>query len=81
MSDALMSIESVADLNYRIGFIYGKEEGIREVGAKLFEMRQLVIDAHKCKVHDTCCEDCRAADAGECPVEHHMRELGIEVDG
>lgn len=79
MSDALMPIESVADFNYRIGFIYGREKGIREVGAKLFEMRQLVIDAHKCKVRDSCCEDCRA-DTGECPVEHHMRELGIEVD-
>lgn len=78
MSDVSMSIESVADLNYRLGFTFGKEEGIREVGAKLFEMRQLVIDAHKCKVHDSCCEDCRA-DTGECPVEHHMRELGIEV--
>ena len=80
MSDVLMPIESVADLNYRIGFIYGKEEGIREVGAELFEMRQLVRDAHKCKVHNTCCEDCRA-DTGECPVERHMLELGIEVNG
>lgn len=80
MSDALMPTESVADFNYRLGFTYGKEEGIREVGAKLFEMRQLVIDAHRCKVHDGCCEDCYV-DTGECPVEHHMRELGIEVDG
>ena len=79
MSDVLMSTESVADFNYRLGFTYGKEEGIREAGAKLFEMRQLVIDAHKCKVYDSCCEDCYA-DTGECPVEHHMRELGIEAD-
>lgn len=79
MSDVLMPIESVADLNYRLGFAFGKEAVIREAGAKLFEMRQLVKDAHKCKVHDSCCDDCYA-DTGECPVEHHMRELGIEVD-
>ena len=78
MSDVLMSTESIADLNYQLGFAFGKEEGIREVGAKLFEMRQLVITAHKCKVRDSCCEDCRA-DTGECPVERHMRDLGIEV--
>lgn len=78
MSDMLLPTESVADFNYRIGFTYGKEEGIREVGAKLFEMRQLVVDAHKCKVNDCCCEDCYA-DTGCCPIEYHMRELGIEV--
>jgi len=78
VSDVLMPIESVADFNYRIGFIYGREKGIREVGARLLEMQQLVIDAHKCKVNDGCCEDCYA-DTGECPVEHRMRELGIEV--
>ena len=79
MSDASMPIESVIDLNYRLGFAFGKEEGVREAGAKLFEMRQLVVDAHKCKVHDSCCEDCYA-DTGECPVEHRMRELRIEVE-
>lgn len=78
MSDVSVPTESVADFNYRLGFTFGKEEGIREAVVKLFEMRQLVIDAHKCKVHDSCCEDCYA-DTGECPVEHHMRELGIEV--
>ena len=79
MSDVSMSIEDVADLNYRLGFAFGKEEGIREAMVELFEMRQLVIDAHKCKVHDSCCEDCRAV-TGECPVERHMRDLGIEVN-